>query len=193
MRFGQSTTSQLSDSDTWLFLKNFIKNPRRNASLVPSSHVATRSILNGIDFSAIHVVVELGPGNGEFTGEILRRCLPDTLIILVEIEESYVKRLTQKYGAQVVVEHAGAHTLDEVLERHGVTHVDLLVSGLPFLPETECRALLATIRRLTDRGTIFRFFTYMPPVMTRIYRTVPVQKKSFVLANVPPLWVYGVN
>ncbi len=180
-------------SNTLLFFFNFLKNPRRNASLIPSSSRAARSMVEGVDFSRVRVVVELGPGSGEFTKELLKHCAPNARIILIEVEDSYIAHLSERYGSRVLVEHASAHTIDEVLQRHGVKHVDLLVSGLPFLPDPERRVLKSSILRLTDKGTIFRFFTYMPPVMKRVYEGVPVTKQSFVLSNFPPLWVYGVN
>ena len=50
-----------------LFLLNFLKNPLRNASVIPSSKEASRAILTGLDWDKIHTVVELGPGNGTFS------------------------------------------------------------------------------------------------------------------------------
>ena len=56
--------------DRWSFLVNFVKHPLRNASVAPSSRIAARNMLRGIDVNALTHVVELGPGTGSFTREL---------------------------------------------------------------------------------------------------------------------------
>ena len=176
-----------------LFAKNFVKNPLRNASIIPSSVYAGRAMVKNIDFSNIHTVVELGPGTGVFTNELIKRCLPGTKIILIELEKSYIENLKKLFGDKVVVENANAHVLDEILEKHKVSKLDLLISGLPFFEEVISKQFIDTIKRHTDSGTIFRFFTYVPPVAKRVYIKLSIKKITFVLKNIPPLWIYGVN
>lgn len=176
-----------------LFGVNFLKNPLRNASVIPSSVWARRAMLKNINFRSVHSIVELGPGTGTFTEEIIRRSKPGTKIILIEIEKSYVRLLRKKFGKRVIVENSSAHLLDEVLAKHGLERADLIISGLPFPPEKIKKQIFRSIRRQTDQGTIFRFFTYMPPVIKKVYKTLPIKKLFFVPRNFPPLWVFGIN
>ena len=177
-----------------IFFINFIKNPLRNASIIPSSTSASLAMVKDIDFSLVNVVVELGPGTGCFTEQTLKRCTPNTKIILIEIEQSYVAILQKKFGNRVIIENTSAHLLDEVLRKHGIEKVDVIISGLPFtLPQDIFEKMIASIYEQTKRGATFKFFTYMPPVMKRYYKALPIQKRSFVFRNVPPLWVYGIN
>ena len=151
-------------------------------------------MLDGIDFSTVTSVVELGPGTGVFTKEILKRCKPDTTVLLLEVEESYVTMLREQFGGKVIIERASAHLLDSFLAKHRIEKVGLIISGLPFsLPEPVRKELFLSIRRHTSNNTIFRFFTYNPPFMKRAYKSLPVRKISFVFRNIPPLWVYGIN
>lgn len=186
-------TPERDDKDALLFAKNFFRNPLRNASIMPSSSFASVAMLKNLDFSSIHTILELGPGTGVFTKEIIKRSAPFTKIILIELEETYVKRLRRKFGAKVIVENANANLLEDILKKHNVSKLDLLISGLPFLEEAVNDHLLASIKKQTDNGTIFRFFTYLPPVMKRVYKNLPIRKIAFVLRNVPPLWIYGIN
>ena len=176
-----------------LFVLNFLKKPLQNASIVPSSRAAAKVMIADVDFSRVHTVLELGPGTGVFTQEIIRRARADTTIVLIEIEESYVHALRKRFGWRLAVEHTSAHFLDSVLKKHNIDKVDLIVSGLPFFPGAVEGGLLQALRHHTDRGTIFRFFTYMPPVMKRVYKDLLVRKIAFVARNIPPLWVYGIN
>ncbi len=176
------------------FAFNFLRNPLQNASLIPSSSRASRAMLDGIDFSPITAVVELGPGTGVFTKEILKRCRPNTKILLIEVEESYLKMLREQFGDKVIIERASAHLLDAMLTKHRIEKVSLIISGLPFsLPESIKGELFESIREHTGKGTIYRFFTYNPPMMKRAYKNLPVRKVSFVFRNIPPLWVYGIH
>ena len=181
-------------SNKLLFAWNFLRHPMRNASLVPTSPVASKMMLEGIDFSSIRIIVELGPGTGEITGEILKKCRTDATIILIELEPSYVKALKEKFGGRIAVYEESAHRLDAILLKHGIAKVNLIVSGLPYFLNGEVKEkLFETLKHRTGEGTIFRFFTYSPPVMRYVYRELPVRKVSFTLRNFPPMWVYGIH
>jgi phospholipid N-methyltransferase len=176
-----------------LFLSNFLKNPLRNASVIPSSKAASRAILAGIDWDKIRTVVELGPGNGTFTSEIMAQSHPGTKIILIELEASYVELLQDKFGNQVKVIHDSADRMNEILKKLDLAGADLIVSSLPFLQKEVSQKIFEAIRQQTDRGAIFRFFTYMPPVMKWFYKGMLLHKVKFVWRNIPPMWIYGIN
>lgn len=176
-----------------IFLANFLRHPLRNASVVPSSRAASAMILRGIDFSRMDVIVELGPGDGPITEEILRRCKSGTRVILIELESTYIPVLKEKFGNRVIIEQSCASKLGEILARHGIDHPDVIVSGLPFMPKPIMDKVVRAIKVQTDAGVLFRFFTYLPPIMRRKYRLLPISKRGFIAKNVPPLWVYGVN
>lgn len=176
-----------------LFLLNFIKNPLRNASVIPSSKTASKAILTGLDWDKIKTVVELGPGSGTFTREILSRCNPGTHVVLIELEDSYVELLRAKFGNKVTVVHDSAHRMNEILDDMHLPHADLIVSSLPFLQKQISRDIFAAILEQTKQGAAFRFFTYMPPVMKWFYQGMPLHKVKFVVKNIPPMWIYGIN
>ena len=176
-----------------LFLFNFIKNPVRNASIIPSSKIASSAMMNGIDWEKVNTIVELGPGSGTFTREILARCKPDTQVILFELESSYVDLLRKKFGNRVQVIHASAHLFEEILKDMKLPKADLIISGLPFLARHLNQLIFDSIRHQTDKGAIFRFFTYMPPIMKLVYKGINLRKVAFVWKNIPPMWVYGIN
>jgi len=176
-----------------LFLFNFLKNPLRNASIIPSSKEASREILSGLDWDKINTVVELGPGNGTFTSEIIARSNPGTKIVLIELEESYVNLLQNKFGNRIIAIHDGADRMNEILKELNLSHADLIVSSLPFLQKEISQKIFTAIQQQTNRGAIYRFFTYMPPVMKWFYQGMPLHKVKFVMKNIPPMWIYGIN
>lgn len=175
-----------------LFLWNFFRNPMRNASVTPSSVSAARAMIADIDFSAVHTIVEIGPGTGVFTEELLRKCADNTKVILIEIDGKYVTLLRERFGSRVVVEHDSASEMESIVAKHG-GKVDLIISGLPVLIPGVTEKLLASIKKYTDGGATYRFFSYVPPLVRRVYRGLPVQRVAFVLLNLPPLWVYELS
>ncbi len=193
----QTGTLSLPVPDLWkeraLFLFNFLKNPLRNASVIPSSKEAGGAMMTGINWDEVNTIVELGPGNGTFTKEILTRSKPGTKIVLIELESSYVDLLRQKFGDRVKVVHSSAHLFEDILEELKLPTADLIVSGLPFLVRHLNQLIFQSIRHHTDKGAIFRFFTYMPPAMKLVYKGINLRKVAFVWKNIPPLWVYGIN
>jgi len=190
-------TLTLPAPDLWkeraLFLFNFLKNPLRNASVIPSSKEASGAMMMGINWEKVNTIVELGPGSGTFTREILARCKPETKIVLIELENSYVDLLRYKFGDRVKVVHASAHLLEEIIEELKLPAADLIISGLPFLTRHLNQLIFQSIQHQTDKGAIFRFFTYMPPAMKMVYRGINLRKVAFVWKNIPPMWVYGIN
>lgn len=175
------------------FLLHFLKNPLRNASVMPSSRAAARAMLAGVDWSNTRIIVELGPGTGTFTREVLKHCRPDARVILIELEGKYVTWLGKKFGDRVEVIHGSAINMNRYLAERGADHADLILSSLPFLSDDISAPLHRDILIHTRRGGLFRFFTYMPPAMKPHYRDMPIRKIAFAIWNLPPMWIFGIN
>ena len=118
-----------------LFFKRVLANPLRVGYVVPSSPFLTRQTAKRIDFSKPRVVVELGPGEGCHTRQIVKRMTPESRLILLELDEEFAKHLRKYFAhdSRVTVLHTDAQHLPETLLELGHTHCDYIVSGLPFL------------------------------------------------------------
>lgn len=178
-----------------LFLINFLKNPLRNASIIPSSAIANKKMIEWVDFSKINTIVELWPGDWCLTTELVKQCKSDCQIILIELEKSYIWILEEKFikNKNVQIENESAHLLESILEKYWINKVDLIVSWLPYLPKNIKTPLLKTIKKQIELWAIFRMFTYTPAIMKIIYKPLKLNKLHFVLKNFPPLWVYWAN
>ena len=179
-------------SSKWVFARKFLTSPGTNGSIVPSSKAASRHMFADLDFSAIDTVVELGPGLGNFTAQYLKRSKPGTKAVLFEIDSDYRRHLERRYGGAITLA-SDAREMPQVLESLGIGNVDLIVSSLPFTLGGALPSIISHIKRQTELGAVFRFYTYLPFVMKRHYRSLPVCKRAFVLRNLPPMWIYGVN
>ena len=67
------------------FFKEAVKNYKTSGTVVPSSKYLANKMLKDIDFSSAKLIVELGPGNGVITHDILKKLSPDATLICFEL------------------------------------------------------------------------------------------------------------
>ena len=151
-------------------------------------------MLHGLDIGNMKYVVELGPGTGVFTEELYRRLPDDAEVMVIELDAGYVKDLKRRFGDRFDIFQASASELENLVAERNWPRVDFVISGLPFvIPQSVKEVLFASLKARTDQGTVFRFFTYMPPLMKPHYRDFDLNLVRFVGANFPPMWIYSVN
>ncbi|MCF7835231.1 hypothetical protein K9M48_04245 [Candidatus Gracilibacteria bacterium] len=173
-----------------MFLLQMIRNNKINASITPSSRFLAKQMIKGIDWKSIDTIIELGPGTGIFTKHIIDNIKVGTKIIVVEIEDIYVTHLKEKFGDKIIIEKSDVKNIDEIRKKYNIKKIDLIVSGLPFIP---AESIHDKLKIYTSQGTIFRSFTYHPKKFRNIYAEFPVNEVGFSLVNIPPARVYGIN
>ena len=75
------------------FFTEFLRNPRQNASIVPSAPAACEKMFEGLDMSAMEYVVELGPGTGCFTKELMAQLPASAEVLMLEINPTFCPKL----------------------------------------------------------------------------------------------------
>lgn len=172
-----------------LFFKRLLANPIRVGYLVPSSPFLTRKTARRIDFSVPRTVVELGPGEGCHTRQIVRRMDPASKLILIELDAHFVEHLEKQFAAdkRVTVVHGDALHLPEMLETLGCRDPDYIVSGIPFtIMERQLREqLLVSIARAMGPESIF--ITYQVSRQLSEHELFDLKRSEHCLFNVPPL------
>lgn len=116
-----------------MFALNFLKHPLSVGSFLQSSPALVRRLLDGVDWSRCRTVVELGPGVGTISGELLARLHEDARLLLIESNADFIAELRADLrDPRVRVIHGSALDLARILADEGVTRVDVVVSGIPF-------------------------------------------------------------
>ncbi|MBN8458418.1 MAG: methyltransferase domain-containing protein [Verrucomicrobia bacterium] len=174
-----------------LFFKRVLANPKRVGYIVPSSPVLTRKTARCIDFSKPRVVVELGPGEGCHTRQIVRRMNRDSRLVLIELDSHFADHLREQFAndKRVTVIHGDALHLPETLEAHECADPDYIVSGIPFtIMDRELREqLLASIARAMGPDSVF--ITYQFSMLLAEHDYFDLKSSEQCLLNVPPLKV----
>jgi phosphatidylethanolamine/phosphatidyl-N-methylethanolamine N-methyltransferase len=174
---------------SFLFFKRLLANPLRVGYIVPSSPFLTRKTARRIDFSKPRVVVELGPGEGCHTRQIVRRMNPDSKLVLIELDGHFAEYLEKQFvnDERVIVVHGDALYLPETLDNLGCSNPDYIVSGLPFtIMERQLRErLLLSIARAMGPESVF--VTYQFTLQLSEHELFDLKRSEHCLFNVPPL------
>lgn len=174
------------------FFKESLRNIRATGSIAPSSQTLCRRIVAQIDPATAQIVVELGPGDGVITKQLLERLRPDARLILFEVNPVFVAHIEAKIqDPRLVIIHDGAENMALHFQQLGIESVDYVISGIPFvmLPESLAWTITRECRRWLRPGGQFVQFHYNP-IMLNLYRRVFGNAYiDFVARNVPPAFV----
>jgi phosphatidylethanolamine/phosphatidyl-N-methylethanolamine N-methyltransferase len=187
-------------SDTFRFLLAFLRDPVHTGAIAPSTEALARAMTEWIGWDEVRAVLELGPGTGVFTAEILRRLPPGARFVAIELNAQFVGQLRQRFpGVEVCQDNVG--NLEGICAQQGVGGADAILSGLPwaaFPPALQDRCLHAITRVLRPGGQ-FCTFAYLQglclPAGRRFRRLLEqhfpsVERSSTVWRNLPPALVY---
>ena len=177
-----------------LLFKRFLARPLQVAYIVPSSRTLTRKVAAKCDFSQPRILVELGPGEGCHTREIVKRMHPDSRLYLFEIDPVFAEHMRKQFADDPrveVIETDAAHLKEELLKR-GHEFCDYVISGLPFsvfdVP-TKRRILHAVYESLAP-NPLSAFVIYQCTHELKRHATMFTRVHSeFCLRNLPPIFV----
>lgn len=121
-------------SRSGLFLKRFLKEPKRVASIIPSSRVLVNKVVGKMDLSGPRTIAEFGPGEGCHTREILRRAHKDSKILLFELDAELCEFLREDFAhdKRVEVINTNCCNIVDEMKKRDIPCFDYIFSGIPF-------------------------------------------------------------
>ncbi|WP_377864059.1 class I SAM-dependent methyltransferase [Bacillus sp. R86525] len=177
------------------FLHEFIKHPKHTGAVAPSSKILAKKMVDVIDFNRAKYIVELGPGTGAFTKEIMKRKKKETVLLLIEINEVFCKELTRMFKNEqnVIVVHGSAENIKKYMEEFNIECIDYVLSGLPFtsLPEGVSKRILNNVMEAIHENGEFITFQYSLVKKGFIQHFFPEITLKKVWLNVPPAYVFS--
>ena len=190
-----SSTAKASRRSKLFFLKQYLRNPFTVGAVAPSSQKLAQLIVKMLAPQASDVVVELGPGTGVFTRELLSQGVAPANLISVEFNAEFVKFLQGEFPAVRIVEGA-AQDLPQLLKALGQGPVKKIISGIPLrsmkpsMRDQIAKAIGATL----VPGGVFVQFSYFKasplPENVAIEAGLVGQCVGSVMNNVPPAFVW---
>jgi phospholipid N-methyltransferase len=176
-----------------LFGRNFLKHPKMLGSVIPSSRFLIEEVLEHVDWERARVVVEYGPGVGNFTGEILRRMRPDSTLIVVETNREFVRFLRRSFSdARLQVVHGSAAEVDQILTQRGKARADYIISGIPFstMPADLRESILKSTHAALDPTGAFLVYQFSARVLPDLRRIFGHVECAFQPLNILPAQMF---
>src|ERR1700676_5569628 len=84
---GQESSPDIPNAHR-LFFQESMRSMGQTASMFPSSRYLANALTKPIDFRRARTVVELGPGTGAVTNEILKRMLRDAHLLPADLNQT---------------------------------------------------------------------------------------------------------
>ncbi|WP_214841749.1 MULTISPECIES: class I SAM-dependent methyltransferase [Exiguobacterium] len=176
------------------FMKQFFKRPREVGSLVPSSRYLSERMTPTDELNRADVIIELGPGTGSFTSEIVRKMQKDTTLVLIETNRAFLHELRERYGGdrRIVIVEASATELKETLRRLHIDKVNLIISGLPFtsLGEAQTAQILQEVKAVLSPSELFLTFQYTKMRHRHFQHVFQRVRFEREFRNLPPAYLF---
>jgi phosphatidylethanolamine/phosphatidyl-N-methylethanolamine N-methyltransferase len=177
-------------SDTTLFLQEWLVNPQRTGSVVPSSRQLAAAMARWLPANRESFVLELGPGTGAVTDALLKHGLREDRLIAIDNNPNLTKLLHKRFPqAQIIT--GDAWQMDTLLHnlRVPVESVGAVISSLPLLnfPMEQAEALAQKIRDVLEpQGSWVQFSYRIDKLRTRGASSFRLHASKIVWLNLPP-------
>jgi phospholipid N-methyltransferase len=138
------------------------------------------------------VVLELGPGTGVFTKEILKVLPRDGILISIDSNKDFIDYLSNKIDdTRLKLVEGDAREMREILNKYNIQEVDFIVSGLPlghFGKELK-NQILSCSKDCLKQGGKYVQFEYLLAGYKSVKEVFPTMDISFEIFNLPPAFV----
>jgi phospholipid N-methyltransferase len=138
------------------------------------------------------VVLELGPGTGIFTKEILKKLPKDGILIAIELDQKFIDHIEKTiHDDRLKLYKGDALMLRKFLSDNGIRNVDFIVSGLPlghFRKDLKMRILREIYASLDEGGTFVQFEYFLAGIKSikEVFLHTAITFEAF---NFPPAFV----
>ncbi len=175
------------------FLGRMVANPRRVGAIAPSGQPLAQAMVAQVDMSQPGPVLELGPGSGVMTRELLARGLPPGQLTVIERDPELAKIVARRFP-DVNVINGDAFKLHDLLAGKFAQPFKAIVSGIPLLnlpAERRGELIDVALDQLAPGAPFIQFsYGFHSPVAAPSGSTV--EMTTFIWRNLPParVWVY---
>lgn len=201
--------------DQLLFFRQFRERFETTGAVLPSSRFLARAMTRPLArCNGPRRILEVGPGTGAVTNQIVRQVRADDRFDLVEINPEFASLLENRFANDPHYQPAAAVSKVHVCplqEFKADGEYDAIISGLPFnnFPAELVESLVDRCLSLLKPGGTFSMFEYMfvrpirltvtrgaekdrlaaiEQIMQSRFKTQRVQR-DWIFINVPPAWV----
>lgn len=177
-----------------LLFMRFLAKPFQIAYILPSSRAVVRRVSAKMDFSEPSIIVELGPGEGCHTREIVQKMHPESRLLLFELDVKLTEHLRAQFAddPRVEVLNTDALRIKDELRARGIDYCDYVVSGVPFscVPVKKKRRIVRAVYDSLAPNHKSAFLVYQVTTELRQHTKMFARSEShYFVPNIPPMIV----
>jgi len=189
---GKKFVHQLKED--YRFIKGWIKNPAAVGAIKPTSEFTARHMAKLLPIETGLPVLELGPGTGVITKEILKLGLPAHMLISVEYSTAFYEHLIEQFP-DVNFINGDAFNLDETLKAVKYKTYAGVIGAVPLLNVSMAQRIKMidqSLDLIAPNGPFIQISYGQKPPVEAIPGKFTVEKSSRIYRNLPPaaIWVY---
>ena len=176
------------------FLNQFLNDTKMIGSVRPSSRFLAKKMLQNINFDQDKILVELGPGTGVFTFEIIDKMHRDAKLLVFELNKTFIRNLKKQIkDDRVILINDSAEKINYYLNFYNLEKADIIISSLPlsnFDIDLKKNIVENSNEALKDTGLFiqFQYSLSSKEFFKSIFRQISI---SFTFLNLPPAFIYS--
>lgn len=183
---GAARKASKHKSAVMAFLGEFVLSPMTIGALTESPPRVAAAMCDKIGLESARAVVEIGPGSGPITREILRRLPAGARFFAIE-KNPKMASMFRARNPGVVVHEASGERIRELCVREGMGPLDAVVSSIPWilLPRPVQERMLDEVIASIKPGGHMSFLTYRQESLGIVRRFVALAKDRFAYVEGP--------
>ena len=184
--------------NTLYYLKNLITDIHV-ASVTPTSRFGVEKVMEKIDFQKNKLILEYGPGTGNFTEPLLKNMNENSKLIAIEKNSDFCKVLQKSIQDPrlVLFEDSAENVLDILKSCNGTGDwkADCIISGIPFslLSKKRKMAILKNTHAALKKGGQFlayqAFFQFPDILKIPLEEMFGDVQAQYYMFSLPPLLI----
>lgn len=184
--------------NTLYYLKNLITDIHV-ASVTPTSRFGVEKVLEKIDFQRNKVILEYGPGTGNFTEPLLKNMNENSKLIAIEKNSDFCRVLQKRIQDPrlALFEDSAENVLDVLRSCNGTGDLkaDCIISGIPFslLSKKRKMAILKNTHAALKKGGQFlayqAFFQFPDILKIPLEEMFGDVQAQYYMFSLPPLLI----
>lgn len=157
--------------------------------MTPSSRFLMNKIIALIDFDRAKMILELGPGLGGLTKELLVRMNRESKLLVFEINPDFCRELNKINDSRLEVFNISALTMSDHLKGE---KADYVLSGLPLtnFDDGVRTQLFQVIKGILHPAGAYIQFQYSLGAHKELQSIFNQVSIKFTLLNIPPAFIY---
>lgn len=173
------------------FLKTAFQDYFRVGGVVPSSKFTCQRVASKLPIDC-KTVVEYGGGTGVVTRELLKKLPENGVLIVIELQDDFVKVLEEIPDKRLKVLHGDVGMYSQKLKELFPGGPDAVVCGIPFLffGETDRNRIIENTKAGLGEHGRFVVYQHSLQLLSLLKKSFNVVKVDLEILNFPPYFVF---